>query len=446
MNLPLCVQEFLQTAGPIFFVTPDASRAVGLETVLSDFHLVTSRADPVLAEWPGERFFVSTRTFTDAGRLLRDAAVLDYIKQNSLSRPANILTFKSSPMIAQICAEHGFRYLGPDWSLNRRWEDKIFFARKCQALGVANAHSRIASNAAELWEMLADIRTAKIVLQLARGYSGNSSFLLSSPAEVLAVAEKFPGRKYKISEFLSGEAYTLDAVIGGFGARFSEPILQITGLTEFNRHVLGTSGNDYAFAAHHLSSAARAAMLQSAEMIADAMRAEGYRGFLGFDFVMEGETAHLIETNPRLVGSVPVFTKLQLAGGELPFLLLHILEFLDFDFAGLTLSSAQNFAFAQLLLRNLSEKPVVVTETLPAGIYAVERNHLLFKRSAFFATPDTLTEGEFYLHSAPVGKVISSDHEYAGLQFGCGIMKNKSVLDAWPATVAQAVKTHIILK
>lgn len=448
MSIPLIIQDFLKQQGPIFFVTPDPRRAIGLETILPNFHIVTSQTDPLVEEACKGRFFISPSPHADSGHLLRDEMTLAYIKQQAGEKKANVLTFKAGPMVAKVCAENGFCYLGPDWKLNRRWEDKIFFAEKCAQLKISNARSYIAHDEMELRKTLSDpLWEGKVVLQLARGHSGNSSFLLNSAEEVLRQAKKFPGRKYKLSPFMVGETYTLDAVVGAFGVQISAPILQITGLRDFNRHLLGTCGNDYAFAARHLPPAARKSMRKSAQKIAVTMQAEGYRGFLGFDFVMEGETTHLIEVNPRLVGSVPVFTKLQLAAGEIPFLLLHILEFLDFDFNRFTfpLVSDFTFNFSQLLTRNLRAEAVQVEKTLSGGIYTLKEEGPVWLRPAYFATAATLAVGEFFLHTVGAGSAISPDKEYAGLQFGCGIMKNNSALEDFAYKAAQAVREHIIL-
>ena len=62
--------------------------------------------------------------------------MLEYIRAHAAGRPANILTFKPSPMLEIICRQNGFRYLGNDSRLNRDWEDKVKFAEMTTELGV----------------------------------------------------------------------------------------------------------------------------------------------------------------------------------------------------------------------------------------------------------------------------------------------------------------------
>lgn len=438
--------DFLEEAGPIFFVGPSAGRAVGLETELPDYHIIASRlpaeADLLAA---GAKLFALGKDVPNAGKLLSEPAVVEYIQRQAAGRTANILTFKPSPMIEIACAKHGWRYLGNSSALNREWEDKVKFAQKTDALGLRNAGSRIVKlEAGESLPQLDFAAGRRYVVQFSRGYSGNSTFLVEGGAQAEAIFTQAAGRRVKLSEYVPGDTYTLDACLGPFGLLLSQPILQITGFGEFNRQRLGTCGNDYAYG-RQLGEAGRHAIEEGVRRVAGQLQAEGYRGILGFDFVVAGETAHIIEVNPRLVGSIPVFTKLQLEAGEMPFLLLHLLAFLGFDFSGTRIAAARrDFEYSQLILRNNASEARRVDQTLESGIYVLSAGRLELCRRAYFGAGQ-LAPDEFFLECAPRGALIGPDMEYANLQLPCGIMETSGSFREGFLDVKAEIFKHLIL-
>jgi hypothetical protein len=422
------INEFLKGAGPIFFVTPTLGRAIGLETVLPDFHIICAQtsdlADMLRAK--GAKVLCLGRDIKNSGKLIGEKAVLDYIRQNSVGRQANILTFKPSPMIELVCRKNKLRYLGNDSKLNRDWEDKVKFAEITGELGVPNADSRVLkveqTNIAATINLLKFSDQNKYVIQFPRGYSGNSTLLVETEDELEKILEENVGRKIKISKFQPGDTYTFDVCIGDFGTLISQPILQITGFAEFNRNLLGTCGNDYAYG-RNLDAETKERLELSIRNVAERLKQTGYRGVAGFDFVVGHDTVDLIEVNPRLVGSMPVFTELQLSAGELPFLLLHTLSFLGFDFRNFASGkSRQDFEFSQVLLRNTQAEARRVSKALPSGIYALDGGVLLYRRKEY-AAPGNLAPDEFFLECALAGETIDPDMEYANIQLPCGIME-----------------------
>lgn len=443
------IEKFLKDAGPIFFVTPSPVRAIGLEKSLPDFHIICSENSDTISEMQAENvkiFLIEGEGLVNAGKILRSRTVIEYIKENSKGRVPNIITFKSSPMIAKVCEENGFRYLGSDWKLNRRWEDKILFAEITNDLGVSNANSRVLKAENDFpFENFDFSNDKKFVIQFSRGYSGNSSFLIDSLEEMQNIISANQGKKTRIARYIQGDSYTLDVCIGKFGVLMSYPIFQITGFSEFNKNILGTCGNDYAFA-KNLSDKAIKNMRCAVEKISKKMFEEGYIGIAGFDFVFEGDEIHMIEVNPRLVGSIPVLTKLQIASGDFPFLLLHILSFMDFDFQDFTfLKEANRFDFSQLIFRNNSSKGVVVEKIPATGVYEIESGHLCFVNEAYF-TDNSMKSSQFFIQTVGRGSVISPDMEYANIQFPYGIMENRGEFSDNFKKIKDAIYKEIVLK
>lgn len=444
------IREFLEEAGPVFYVTPSAARAVGLEGVLPDYHVICSErcAWGDLFRKAGAKLSYAGKDLKNSGKILADGGVVDYIRKNSEGKTANILTFKPSPMIEIACRNNGWRYLGNDWRLNREWEDKVKFAEIASEMSLKNAHSRIArigdGNIEELAGSLDFGGGKKHVVQFSHGYSGNSTFIAEDPEAFASILRKNAGRKAKIADFVEGDAYTFDVCVGDFGILISQPIFQITGFAEFNRNPLGTCGNDFTFG-RKLGEAAGEEMRSGMSKVAGRLRSLGYRGILGFDFVSGADGAHIIEVNPRLVGSIPVLTKLQLSGGEVPFLLLHILSFLGFDFTGMAVGQPrQDLDFSQLIMRNTAPEARRVEKGMRSGVYRMEGGRAEFVREAYFALPD-MREGEFFLGCAAEGETADPDMQYADIQVPYGIMEDRNGFGEDFSLIKDCILRSIIL-
>lgn len=443
------IKNFLSSQGPIFFVTPNPMRAIGLEKWLPDFHIIYSQNSSgvnLLRKEGVKMLHISQTTQCSAGQLLRNSEVLGYIHRHSQGGRANIMTFKPSPMIAKVCEDNDFNYLGNDWRLNRKWENKVLFANITNSLGVANAFSRVIKLTPDLKYSDLNLQPeCSYVLQLARGFSGNSSFLFNSETQYQEIVANHLGKYIKLAQFIVGNSYTLDACITDSGFYWSFPIFQITGFVDFNQHVLGTCGNDYAYATTDITAVALGKIEQSVQLVLTQMQLDGYRGVLGFDFVVSDNEAHLIEVNPRFVGSIPVFTKLQLAVSEIPFLLLHILSFLGFDIDSLGVkNNKKQFNFSQIILRNQTNCGKVVQKIPKSGIYSICNDRLQFIQEVYYIDHKLSTD-YFFLQTVDVGSFIGVDMEYANIQFSYGIMKDRDCFVTTFNNLKEIVFNEIIL-
>ena len=432
------IKELLnqEKIGPVFFVTPNPNRGIGLEKEIKDYHIICSQNSDLVDYLKKEKISVlclNEDSIKNSGKLLENKKVLDYIKKESKGKRANIVTFKPSPKISKICDENNFRYLGNDWKLNRKFENKIEFIDITQNLKIPNAKSKVIKLQKNSKNILNMLEKSQLVFQLPRGFSGNSTFLIKSKKDLQGIIEKYEDREFKVSNYLKGDTYTINACAGEFGIAVGQPIFQITGLTDYNKNQLGTSGNDYSYG-EMLGDIEKKKIFEYTKKIGEHVAQLGYRGIFGLDFVINENDVDLIEINPRFVGSISLFTKLQLQKEEIPFLLLHLLEFLRIDYSFElskdyysydTWCKQDNYHFSQLILRNTEENDIKIKKTMVSGTYEVKENELVFKNKNYFA--EDLKDGEFLIQYSKRGSVISPDAEYATLQFGCGIIKGNKL-------------------
>ncbi|MFA6097618.1 MAG: hypothetical protein WC788_08420 [Candidatus Paceibacterota bacterium] len=441
--------------GPVFFVTPNPNRAVGLEKGIKNYHIICSHYLDIieyLREDGVPVLCLNDDMIKNTGKLLENEKVLNYIKAQSKGEVPNVVTFKPSPKIEKICELNKFNHAGNDWRLNRKFENKINFVDISGKLNIPNAGSRVVKLGD--FEVVKDYFEggAKCVIQLPRGFSGNSTFLLGSREDFDRLAEKLGGRSVKIAKYLAGETFTINGCVAKGDVFVGKPIYQITGFTDFNGNNMGTSGNDYAYSVT-LGPEARKKIFDYTKKIGKYMSREGYRGIFGLDFIVpENGEVNLIEINPRLVGSIPVYTKLQIESGEFPFLAMHLGEFIyGKNSAGSRPEQSytvwrkeDNFSASQLILRNTGKRPLILDKAVSSGIYKLEKRKLVFSGKGYFIGA-RLGRDEILIQCASQGSLINPDMEYANIQTSYGIMKEKG-FDEGFSDIIGLVQDRIKLK
>ena len=354
--------------------------------------------------------------------------VIDYIKEKSKNQKANIITFKPSPMIQKVCDENGFKYLGNSWKSNRKLEDKIEFIKITRKLKIPNAESGIIKLDESNFSLKATFRNVafkeKFVIQLPRGFSGNSTFFIKNKNDLNRILKKYKNRKAKLSKYVEGETYTINACVAGNKILISQPIFQITGLSAYNKNSFGTCGNDYVYP-QKLKKEENKKIFDYTKKVGEYIKGLNYKGIFGLDFVVSNNEVNLIEINPRIIGSMPLFTKLQIQNKETPFLLSHILEFVsDLIPPNPPLLRGENFNASQLILRNVKDSPIKIIKSLKSGIYGIKKKKLVFKEEAYYLKRH-LEEDEFLIQCAAKNSIINMDIEYANIQVNYGIMKSE---------------------
>ena len=103
---------------------------------------------------------------------------------------------------------------------------------------------------------------------------------------------------------------------------------------------------------------------------------KGYKGIFGLDVVLgENDEITVIECNSRYTGAFPVYTMLQLAQGEMPLDVWHLLEWLGLDYE-LDLDEVQRIsrlpkAGSHIIMHSLADKPVKAGGAVKAGVWGI---------------------------------------------------------------------------
>jgi hypothetical protein len=435
---------------PVFYVVPDIHWALGLEDLLPRYGIVCAddtwmvaalraRGVPVFCAETDAPHGVDKRS---SSGLLDLPEVHAFIAMHSGDDRPHILVFKTSPAVEKRCRDRGYKLLAPASAANRTYEDKLTFARFLDTHGIPHPETRIARMTDLTWPALTEDMGTDLVFQTARGFAGSSTAMIDSADDFAAFRQAHPANAVKVSRRIDGIPLTLDACILPAAVLFSRPFHQITGLPAFNRYAGGTCGNDYGLDYGFDADLARQtdAIVRA---VADRMRADGFLGIFGLDLILDPSTRRLlvIENNARLVASVPFFSRLQRRTGQVPLALLHLLLHAGVPF-DLDIAAAQAALFAlpaasQLIFRNVGADAVAVRGVLPTGRYDFALRRL----------PDAAIDAEeagFLLQTAPPGREVNPNMEYANMQWLNSVTASPGRLKPEIIQLAQAIRQILI--
>jgi hypothetical protein len=451
------IDESKHISPTIFYICNDFERALGLELILPNFHIVCIDWNKGISEArkQGANIFCLEESinslnpiFRNSNRLLQVKQVQEYIKLHTPQGTVpNVIFFKIAHNIEQTCKELGYNILNTTADLNQLFELKL------SQFEVLNSINHQASSIKSIRfpkttiSPLKDINFEKtvkeigipFVIQYDRGHTGSSTVFVNNRNEFDAELNKYPNRMAKFSKKIDGEAWTLNACVTRNGIVYGGLCYQITGIKKCTTKLGGTVGNDWSVT-NLLSKKSIEQIVIITKNSGDIMSAHGYKGLFGLDLVIDKDgEVYLIEINARQPASTGMHTKLLLQDNEIPLELLHIAEFLfpeDKDyisFINKTLGTAYTISnlkdalerqnkqellpkdAAQVIIRNTSDIDINAKLTVETGIYTYKDSMLQIVREGFSISDIEATD-EFLILASETGRIISPEAEVARLQ------------------------------
>lgn len=434
---------------PIFYVTNDVSRGIGLENILPNYHIVCLDDHPLVDILIGrgisvfclERVLKTKNViFRSTGAILSHPAVLAFIREKSGNSTSNVLFFKPQKRIELIAVQNDFNLIGNSVSLNRQFEDKISFFRLCQDEEIPVPEGEIIDLQKIIFTEFIRKYGGKFLLQLGRGWAGNSTFVIAEEKQLKILQDQFGHVQVKINIFIDGKTVLNNAVIFGGNVFVSEPALQIKANKNLTSTQTGTGGRQWPAG---LNSGQKEKINKLTNQVADLMKARNYQGFFGLDFLVEDGTGEIfvIENNARLTFSVPFFTKLELKAGGFPLLGYHLLSFLPDGKTDLVNYVPRSVVGSEIVVRNTHKDPVEVSNKIKTGIYSQK---FMFKKESYFL--DSLQSGDFWLETAACGRVVNPEIEIARINNFDEVCDKNGNLKEEYETIINEIKNRLKLK
>jgi len=401
---------------PIFYVTNDVGKGIGLEDVLPNYHIICLDDHPLvnILQNRGISVFCLERAlgskniiFRSSGIILDHPAVLSFIREKTKSSRPNILFFKPQKKIGIIAKRENFNLLGNSTEISRFFEDKIEFFKLCQKEGLPIHEGEITTLSQSNFTAIVKKYGEVLVIQFGRGWAGNSTFFISTEEELQDLKKRFGQIQVKVGRFIEGRTILNNAVIFANYTLISEPALQIKANKILSSTQAATGGRQWPAG---LDSSQKEEVKRITLKVADLMRDKGYRGFFGLDFLLEKGTGKIFlsEDNARLTASVPFYTKLELRAKVFPLLGYHILSFLSSGKMDQIDLEQASISGGEIVARNTFDTKVKVGGDLGTGIYGKE---FVFKTESPYLNSEGV--GDFWLETVARGRIVNPEIEIA---------------------------------
>lgn len=433
---------------PIFYLTNDVGRGIGLENILPNYHIISLDDHPLVdyLQKEGVSVFCLERTlgkrnviFRSSSALLSHRLVLSFIKKKSQGATPHILFFKPQKKIEYLAEKFGFNLIGNLTQSNRIFEDKLSFLKICWQKNINVPSAEIADLQTLSYKNLAQRYGETLVVQFGRGWAGNSTFLVNSETALDLVKKSFGPIKVKVGTFVKGLTVLNNAVIFQGKTFFSKPAVQIRANQILTSTQSGTGGRQWPA---KISLKEERVIAELTQKVGKILAGEGYRGFFGLDFLIEEKTGKIFvsECNARLTASVPFYTKLELKSHLLPLLGYHLLSFLPLK------DSVEEYCppdlqGGEIVARNTEERTVVINGFLSPGIY--DENLKLIRKSFYL---DSEKKNHFWLTTVASQRKVNPEIEILRINtFGTVCDKDGNLAaEFWP--IVKRVKEKLKIK
>lgn len=314
-------------------VAHDIWLASGLETVLPETVLIClqrSSAVDELRDRGIEVFCLSEHAALhdvaggSSAELLGHPATIDFCRRVG---PLVMMTFKPSERFeAAVDNLPGLLIGGGRRQLTaaRSFENKLNFVEIARNAGLATPRwEKVAVDELADYGALAARFGPRMVVQGARGNAGQRTWMVAGAADLAHVRRREAGPAVRVAELVGGMPFTVNAVAGSDGLLdWSLPSRQVTGVPWLTPHRLGSCGNAWG------EPTLEPLLEDIGSMVGHlgaALGEAGFMGLFGVDFVLGGAGPVVIETNPRMVASIPLATQVEQSAGLTPLLLRHLL-------------------------------------------------------------------------------------------------------------------------
>ncbi len=436
-----------QINGPIFYLCNDPERALGLEDLIKNFHIICIDSPPFikLARMKGINIYSLAEakknvnpTYRSSSQLLKDKKVLKYINSNTpKGQKTHIMVFKISLEIEELCKKLNYKILNTTSALNKKFELKISQYNSLNNMSRSFPKTIISTLNKTTYSELNKKLGEKFVIQYNRGHTGNSTVFITNEKEYKEERIKFPNRLARIAQYIEGEIYTLNLCITRFGMLYGGLSYQITGMKGLTSKQGGTVGNDWLYP-QKLLKKTQIQLQDIVNKIQDNMFKSGYRGLLGIDIVVtRTNKIYLLEINARQPASTSMHTKLMLNEEFIPLQAFHIAEFMfekDKEYL-LFLNKCFNKGLAernikkyiqeqnklamipinagQIIMRNTKKLKMKIQSHLAQGIYF--HNQTFLKTNDGYTISDIIPK-EYLIMTTKIGQIIKPENEIARIQ------------------------------
>ena len=430
---------------PIFIITNDPLRGIGLETVRDNVYLICVDHTPVV-DWlvkQNRNVFCIEKELGQVGSVVRNSRIVldrpevqSYILKHSKD-VLGIVFFKPLAALDEILkktvlvTKRRVVSLNADLRVSNQLENKLDFYQLCVENGLPTPKSTQAMISQLDYQQLVSLLGFRFVVQFERGWFGNHTYFINSEADFDSIIKTYSDREVKVAEYIEGDVLTVNGVVGRNDIFQTKPFLQINesqddpsstskiklarlaGTTVGNQW-FGTARDDNNLRVHNPE------ILSLTNTIGKIAQKMGYLGYFGLDYLVSADgRVYLQEMNARFTASVQTITQLEreVVGASLLDAHFNAFSVEMPDAVVRKISSDDLYVDLQgvrVVARNTETQSVVVDNLPQNGVYRFEGDQINFIREDFNLA--TLGTDEMILLSVASGRVVNPDQEILQLQ------------------------------
>ncbi|MEA3273298.1 MAG: ATP-grasp domain-containing protein [Patescibacteria group bacterium] len=412
-------EVFKKFENPIIGASVQAFGRIGLEKIFPNFNIAClnysnelekMRKDNINVFCLEESLGKKSTDKRNPTTVIKNKLFQTFLRENSSKKAPIFVLYKSSQAIEHLAKKFNWIIAANKYKSYKKFEDKALFKNLLRKLNIKEIPGEI--------NILEDLHYKKLALRYPEGFviqepmagGGRGTFFIHTEKEFNNCLDELKtdfelkaSSKLVITQFIKGYAPSVTACVTQYGILQLPPQLQLIDLAELHSDIKGNGvfcGHDWS-AAKEIEERASREMNLITKKIGEFLKGEGFRGIYGIDFLVSDIDGSVfpVELNPRLLGTFPVSTLIQLKNKELPLIAFHVLEFAKeeykIDINQLNQSFSKNKEGAHFFITT-PYIPYKVNGTLKAGVYKIKEGRLKFLRPGYELT-DLKNKQEFLL-------------------------------------------------
>jgi predicted ATP-grasp superfamily ATP-dependent carboligase len=360
------------------------------------------------------------------------------------------LVYKPFPGMEEIAKKNNWTLCANPYKFGKQlFENKIIFRKILKSLNLPVPPGEIVKDPGIILRNFEDFQKKydlPLVIQHPARGGGRGTFFIKDKREfeqILPLLE----RETLVLKYISGSSPSITGCVTPWGIAYTYPQLQI--LDQEACYNLNTKEGNGLWCGHDWSYSdfqekTLNDIYMSVKKVGEYLSEKNYKGIFGLDFIQDKETGKIYvgECNPRLLGSFPTLTMVQLLDNEVPILALHILSFLKLKtgqdnvmrhiFTASVDSMLAKKHGAQLVLHNKEARWAKTTKEILPGIYKIEKNKLVYVREGY-SMNHIKESGEFLLSDGlrKSGAPLSPNRRIIRLITKEPVLKDENNLNDW---------------
>ncbi len=237
-----------------------------------------------------------------------------------------------------------------------------------------------------------------VIQHPARG-GGRGTFFINSKKEAQQILSNLEDDTL-ILKYIKGPSPSITGCVTPWGIAYTYPQYQVLDQEACYNLEIKTGnglwcGHDWTFSRNKFDKNTLQKIYKATVGVGEYLKSYGYKGIFGLDFIQDETTQefYIGECNPRLLGSFPVLTMVQVKNKEIPIAALHFLSFLKLDseqynimrriFGDIVAQMKSPKIGAQLVLHNKEGRWTRNEKEIKPGVYRLRADRLVFLREGY---------------------------------------------------------------